>query len=230
MITAYPFAGREEYCLAITKGRTNTVMLVAPLFEEANRTRRTLVQVMRCLDQRGVDTILPDLPSRNESTAPAATMDFAHWQAALNGCAAHFGAIAHVAALRGGCLLDHVSGAQNVWRLAPLKGAQIIRNLLRTRIASDREDGRDIKSADLMAMAKADGAMLAGNWLSANMVTQLDAAVPANDLAIREVHAGPVADFDDSCITASPLWLRAEPDYDAAMAQAIAADIARWIG
>src|SRR3546814_4854209 len=47
-----------------------TVLFVPPLFEEANRTRRTLVLAMRALAAQGFAALLPDLPGQNESLVP----------------------------------------------------------------------------------------------------------------------------------------------------------------
>src|SRR3546814_11084271 len=44
-----------------------TILIVPPLFEEANRTRRTLVLAMRALAAEGFAALLPDLPGQNES-------------------------------------------------------------------------------------------------------------------------------------------------------------------
>src|SRR3546814_16734741 len=47
-----------------------TIVIVPPLFEEANRTRRTLVLAMRALAADGFAAVLPDLPGPNESLRP----------------------------------------------------------------------------------------------------------------------------------------------------------------
>src|SRR3546814_7955467 len=47
-----------------------TVLFVPPLFEEANRTRRTLVLAMRALAAQGFAALLPDLPGPNASLVP----------------------------------------------------------------------------------------------------------------------------------------------------------------
>ena len=52
-----------------------TVVNVPPLFEEANRTRRTLVLAMRALAADGFAAVLPDLPGQNESLVPLADVD-----------------------------------------------------------------------------------------------------------------------------------------------------------
>ena len=48
------------------------VLLIPPLFEEANRMRRTLVLAMRALsaDMGIVPSLLPDLPGQNDSLEP----------------------------------------------------------------------------------------------------------------------------------------------------------------
>src|SRR3546814_309386 len=60
-----------------------TVLIVPPLFEEANRTRRTLVLAMRALAAEGLSALLPDLPGQNESPIPLVEADLTRWRVAL---------------------------------------------------------------------------------------------------------------------------------------------------
>lgn len=228
MIGSYRFRGGEEYCLAFDRKRTGRVMLIAPLFDEANRTRRLLVATMRHLDAIGVDSFLPDLPGQNESRIAQQDADPALWREALAACAAEHG-ISHVASLRGGALVDHFQGAERVWRLAPAKGAQLLRTMIRTRIASDKESGISASSSDLMDEARAQGIELAGNMLSPAMIAGLEQSVPEERLPVHLARLEGDSQSADSHIPGSPLWLRAEPGEDPAMAEAMARDIAGWL-
>ncbi|HWW56638.1 MAG TPA: hypothetical protein VN047_07070, partial [Sphingopyxis sp.] len=67
-----------------------------------------------------------------------------------------------------------------------------------------------------------EAVLLAGNALSPAMVAQLGAAEAQPVEPVRSISLG--ADG----IAGTPLWLRAEPGEDAAMAYAIAVDIAAW--
>jgi hypothetical protein len=97
------------------------------------------------------------------------------WRNAVAAAAAAFG-VTHVAALRGGALVDHGIPDLPHWRLAPAKGGGLLKTMIRTRIAGDREAGRTISAADLMTAAQTAPIELAGNWLGTEMVTQLDEA------------------------------------------------------
>src|SRR5690606_36763400 len=128
------------------------------------------------------------------------------------------------ASLRGGALIDHRMQAAAWWRLAPVGGASLLRTLMRARVAADREAGLTTSLASLQSDAQATPLLLAGNLLSPAMIAQMvsDEAQPVAPL--RALTLGSGAD----AIAGTPLWLRAEPGEDTAMAAAIAADIAAW--
>ena len=75
----------SEYFLRIAPAGSPraTILIVPPLFEEANRTRRTLVLTMRALAAQGFAAILPDLPGQNESLLPLVDVDLNRWQDAV---------------------------------------------------------------------------------------------------------------------------------------------------
>ena len=199
-----------------------TILIVPPLFEEANRTRRTLVLAMRALAADGFAAMLPDLPGQNESLVPLERVDLARWQDALAGVAAGIDGPTLVASVRGGVLIDHQVKAAAWWRLAPVGGASLLRTLMRARVSADRESGVTSSLESLQEQAKAAPLLLAGNRLSPAMVAQLSASEAQAVEPLRNVGLG--ADG----IAGTPLWLRAEPGEDAAMAAAIATDISAW--
>jgi hypothetical protein len=199
-----------------------TILIVPPLFEEANRTRRTLVLAMRALAAEGFAAVLPDLPGQNESLVPLDQVDLARWQDALAGVAAGIDGPMMIASVRGGTLIDHGAKAAAWWRLAPVGGASLLRTLLRARVSADREAGITCSLEELQAEAKTAPLLLAGNRLSPAMVAQLGTSEAQAVEPLRRVGLG--ADG----IAGTPLWLRAEPGEDAAMAKAIAADISAW--
>src|SRR3990167_9752669 len=84
-----------------------TIMFVPPLFEEANRSRRTLVLAMRALAADGFASVLPDLPGQNESLVPLVEVDLERWQDALAAVAAGIDSPVMIASVRGGGLIDH---------------------------------------------------------------------------------------------------------------------------
>jgi len=199
-----------------------TVLIVPPLFEEANRMRRTLVLAMRALAAEGFATLLPDLPGQNESLVSLVEVDLDRWQDELAEHAARIEGPVIVASVRGGALIDHRVQAAARWRLAPVGGASLLRTLLRARVSADREAGITSSLEALQDDAKTAPLLLAGNHLSPAMIAQLATSEPQAVESLRSVALG--ADG----ITGTPLWLRAEPGEDAAMAGAIAADIAAW--
>jgi len=199
-----------------------TLLIVPPLFEEANRTRRTLVLAMRALAAQGFAAVMPDLPGQNESLVPLEHVDLAAWQMALAEVAATSAGPLFVASMRGGCLIDHGIEAAGWWRLAPVGGASLLRTLLRARVSADREAGVTSSLESLTETAQREPLLLAGNRLSPAMIAQLGAAEVQPVEPLRSVALG--ADG----IAGTPLWLRAEPGEDAAMARAIADDIAAW--
>ncbi len=199
-----------------------TVLIVPPLFEEANRTRRTLVLAMRALAADGFAAMLPDLPGQNESLAPLVDVDLVRWQDALAEIAAGIEGQVMVASVRGGALIDHKAKAAAWWRLAPVGGASLLRTLMRARVSADREAGVASSLEALQGEAKTAPLLLAGNRLSPFMIAQLGASEAQAVEPLRSVGLG--ADG----VAGTPLWLRAEPGEDAAMAEAIAADISAW--
>ncbi|MGQ3101261.1 MAG: hypothetical protein ACT6Q5_13600 [Sphingopyxis solisilvae] len=201
-----------------------TILFVPPLFDEANRSRRTLVLAMRALAAQGFTALLPDLPGQNESLIPLEQVDLASWQGALADVAAPVDGPLIIAALRGGALIDHHAKAAARWRLAPVGGASLLRTLMRARVAADREAGLTSSLDSLQAKAATAPLLLAGNRLSPAMIAQLGSAECQPVAPLRTVTLGSGAD----AIAGTPLWLRAEPGEDAAMAAAIAADITAW--
>lgn len=216
----------HEHCLRFpgTPGAP-TILILPPLFDEANRLRRTLVLTMRALSARGVASLLPDLPGQNDSLVPTEAVTLADWRTALADVAAAEPGPLLVASWRGGALIDDAaSRATGWWRMAPVAGASLVKTMIRTRIAGEKEAGRTVSAEDLRASAIDGPVELAGNFLNAAMLMQLDAATPAEVTPLRSVAVG----SGEGKLPGSALWLRAEPGEDAAMAAAMAADLHNW--
>ncbi len=216
-----------ELCLRTgPEGSGTRVLFVPPLFEESNRMRRTIVLAMRALADAGIAALLPDLPGQNESQIATVHADLLQWRAALAQAVGAEPGPVMIASIRGGSLIDDGAAAAAAWwRLAPVAGASLLRAMLRTRVAGDRELGLSSSSDGLLADAAHAPLLLAGNALSPAMVAQLQAAEPAALSRLRTVVLGDGAD----AIAGAPLWLRAEPGEDPAMAQAVARDIMQWM-
>lgn len=220
---SYTHGGRDEACLAFGDAEAERVILIIPpLFDEMNRVRAMLVTTMRDLATRGVMTLLPDLPGCNESLAPIEKQTVAGWQHAMQAAAVQLDAT-HIASIRGGTLVDTISALPH-WRLAPAKGASLLKTMLRTRIAADKEAGRTSSIHGLMAEVQAGPIELAGYRLCAAMLAELDDAIPDVSLDTHEVALGEARDQ----IWGKPIWLRAEPQEDPDMSAALAAELDRW--
>lgn len=208
-------AAANELAVMFDRNRSHRVLIVPALFDEASRLRRLSVETMRRLDGAGIDCFLPDLPGCNESERDLAAVEPEDWRMAIAAAARHFRA-SHVLAVRGGGLL--VPAGLSGWHYAPVKGASLIKTLLRARIVASREAGVDESAAALMQRGREGGLELAGYSLSAEMLHQLDAALPPQreDMAV----------IDQEMIGGSALWLRAEPGEDPAQADALAAVVA----
>ncbi|MFM6853531.1 MAG: hypothetical protein ACKOUM_05560, partial [Sphingopyxis sp.] len=84
--------------------------------------------------------------------------------------------------------------------------------------------GRTTTAQMLREQAQSAPVELAGYHLCAAMIDALDGARPVDVAPLRTVSIGAGA----GQVPGTALWLRAEPGEDAAMAQAMAADIAEW--
>lgn len=204
----------EEYAVEFDSNRAWRLLIVPALFDEANRMRRLMLDVMRRLDRAGIDCFLPDLPGCNESLQALEAQTPESWRAAMATAAAHFRA-SHVLSIRGGAL---VAPDLPGWRYAPATGASLLRQMFRTRIVASREAGRNETQATLLAEGLARGIELSGHRLSAKFILQFQSLVGAISLQM--------SDIGQDIIGGGGLWLRAEPDEDRAQADALAAIIA----
>jgi pimeloyl-ACP methyl ester carboxylesterase len=181
------------------------ILFVPPLFEEMNRTRAFLAAVMRRLAERGLGTILPDLPGTGESVRELACASWQSWREAVAGLAE--GAIATVA-VRGGCLLDDAA-ARPAWRLAPTEGASLVRDLERSGMVS--------------------GGGAAGYSPSPDLLEALRNARPAAAAALRTVRLASDRGDADLKVEGPPLWRRSEPQTSNELSSLIASDIIQWV-
>lgn len=221
MIATWPCPGPdgmvEEAALAIDRDRVHRLLIVPPLFDEMNRLRRFCVTTMRDLDRHGIDTILPDLPGCNESGQRFEAQSLHGWRSAMAIAGRHFGA-SHVLALRGGALV--FDNSLPGWVIEPVMGANLLRQMLRTRILASREAGIHEDSAELLETGRSEGLDLAGYRLGPALVAGLETARPLDE-GQREIR--------QSELGGSALWLRSEPGEDPAQSARLAAIIAAEI-
>lgn len=209
---------QEEMLVAFDRDRATRVLVLPGWFDEANKLRRFTIEVMRRLDAVGIDSLLPDLGGCNESLSPLSEQTLEGWRAQAQSAAESLGAT-HVLAIRAGALIAP-QGLPG-WHYAAQSGPKLLRAMLRARTIAAREAGRFESAEGLMAQGKAEGLLLSGWHLGAGLITALENAEPA-------LGAGQsvIAQTD---LGGPGLWLRAEPDEDAAQADTLAAIITRSI-
>ena len=208
-------AAASEYALIFDQSRGHRILIAPALFDEGHKLRRFTVEVMRRLDGAGIDCFLPDLPGLNESEQDLALIEPEDWRMALEAAARQFEAT-HVLALRGGGLVlpDKLGG----WHYAPVKGASLLKTMLRARILAARETGREESLDILMEQGLALGIELAGYSLSGEMLRQMGELTPGKQPGITAI--------EHELLGGGALWLRAEPAEDSAQADALAAIVA----
>ena len=208
----------DEYALIIERAPQTRVLIVPALFDEANRMRRFTAEVMRRLDNAGIDSVLPDLPGTNESLQSLDIQTGAGWRAAMEAAAVHFQAT-HVLGIRGGCLYAPVNLPG--WHYAPVKGAMLLRQMMRARILAAREAGREETQEQLTALAVREGLDLSGHRLGPALFSDLQVAEAAPSETVTRIA--------QDAIGGSGLWLRAEPGEAPEQADALAGIIANGV-
>ncbi len=186
------------------------ILFVPPLFEEMNRTRALIASAMRRLAARGFAGWLPDLGGTGESATALGDLSWDDWRhdvSAASGLVAEHSAAPLVVALRGGCLIDDAASAIGWWRLAPVEGASLTRDMARAGLA---------------------GVEWAGYAPSAALRERLAEARPAPPAPLRTVQLASGAGTADARITGPALWRRSEPGNSQELAEGMAADIAAW--
>lgn len=208
----------EELMVGFDEDRAARVLVLPAWFDEANKLRRFTIEVMRRLDRAEIDAFLPDLPGCNESIAPLAEQTLEGWRAAVR-AAAETLKVTHVLAIRAGALLtpERLPG----WHYAAQSGPKLLRGAIRARTIAAREAGLSETSEQLLATGRSDGLTLGGWSVGAKMLCALETAEPSLSPCQSEI--------TQAMLGGPGLWLRAEPDEDAAQADALAALIAASI-
>ena len=191
-----PLHGQDMWLTIVGADGAPTLLVLPPLFEELNRTRALLLQTMRALAGLGWRCVLPDLPGTGESETALEAVEWRHWRDAAT--TASQGAAAALS-VRGGALLDDVM--ERRWRLSPVAGAALVRDLERTALTG-----------------------ASGYAPSAALLDALRAAEPSGEAPTARLASDPAP--ADVRFEAAPLWRRSEP----AGSPALAAALAAWIG
>ncbi len=194
------------------------VMVALPLFEEANRVRALAVSVCRALADRGVASVLPDLPGQGESLVPLQDCTLSDMQDGFHTVCEVMrttGRLPFCVSIRSGALL--APPAMPHWCLAPQDTTDLLRHLRRIQ-----------QAGNLHRVPETTGP-IAGNPISAAFLGELAAPETAPAPVTRTLRLNGDPAEADRHVAGNPLWRRAEPDNDAALAQVLAADIAAWI-
>lgn len=201
MIGRYDWAGGSEAMVRFGPPEGPVVVAALPLFEEANRTRTFMVTILRALADRGIASVLPDVPGQGESMVPTEQATLAAMRDALAAVPGRYSF-----AIRSGALLD-TAARKGRWHLSPQQGPELLRELARMRVAGGSDD-------------------FGGNCLSPALLAELEQAETGPAFVARlETEARPA----DAKLAGSPLWRRAEPDNDIGLADRIAGQLAAWI-
>jgi hypothetical protein len=206
---SYRWRGGEEQWMRMGVAHRHQILIIEPLFEEKNRTRRLIATVMRGLDACGIGSVLPDLPGTGESLIEIADVSLADWHEAAKGAAKAVLPIMTVV-FRGGALIN--TNVKNLWRFAPESGARIVRDLKRAQLTSSTA-----------------GPLFAGHALSPAFLSDLETAPVVTAEHMRTVRLESDAAQGDAKLPGTPLWRRAEPGEDAALAAAIVTDLQNWV-
>ena len=192
------------------------VLILQPLFEEANRMRRTLALLARALDRQGIGVAMPDFPGMGEHHIGANRVGISDIETASNllcDALTSQGRPVLVAGFRAACLFDLLPGASANWRFAPEPGDRLVRTLLRTEMPEESTEAHAFINGQLISRAFLDD------------MTRLPLPNPARLRTLRLATDRAEADHH---VEASPLWRHAEPGEDPALAEQLAGDILNW--
>ena len=151
------------------------VLLLPPLLEELNKSRRQLNQLALALQAAGRGVLLVDWSGTGDSGAELADVTWSHWQAEVAQARAFLAERYRqppiLCALRGGALLLPEHPDCDWWLCAPvLDGQQQLTQWLRLKLMAARMAGDNLTSDQLMAQIAAGGVEIAGYWLTSALV------------------------------------------------------------
>jgi alpha-beta hydrolase superfamily lysophospholipase len=204
-------ADRELWLMRIGRPGAPALLFVPPLFEEMNRTRALIAATMRAAARMGHCCWLLDLSGTGESERDLGDVAWDDWRHDVTAAATHVSEKNKkplIASLRGGALLDDAAEARGWWRFAPLDGAAMVRDMVRSGLAG--------------------GIEWAGYEPSETLKAELEAAIPAKATPLRTVRLASDRAEAEAKVEGPALWRRSEPGNSLALAEALAADLVKW--
>lgn len=163
------------------------VLLLPPLLEELNKSRRQLNELARALRAAGHGVLLVDWFGTGDSAGELRDASWSQWQADVAAARAwlaeRYSALPIFCALRGGALLlpEH---ADCSWLLCVpiVDGQQQLSQWLRLKLMAARMAGEALSSDQLQAQIAAGGVEIAGYFLPPALVDPMR-AIRLNELA-----------------------------------------------
>lgn len=207
----YKVGSREEWLMRIGRAHAPPILFIPPLFEEMNRTRALMVAVMRSVARKGHCCWLPDLSGTGESERDLAEVTWEDWRHDVTAASLHVTEKTKkplVASVRGGALIDDCAEGRGWWRFAPVDGPAVSRDMIRSGLAG--------------------GVEWAGYAPCAALKAALEVAEPAKVAPLRTVRLATDRADADAKLEGPALWRRSEPGLSAELAEAMAADLAKW--
>lgn len=222
----YRWHGGDEWLAEIGNG--SPILIAPPLFEELNRCRAFIVAIMRDLAQAGFQAVLPDLPGTGESPRDLADIGWSDWSGALGMLSFDLKVRSQTPLLisfRGGCLIEDQTEVAARWRLAPLPGSALTRDLVRARQAILPSK---VRAESVVAEARSTACEFAGYVPPPHLFADLHDAQPAEVEQARTVRLSSDPAPADLKVDGRPLWRQAEPGTDPDLSASLAADIVAW--
>lgn len=192
------------------------VLILQPLFEEANRMRRTLALMARALDRNAVGVVMPDLPGMGEHAVGADQVGISDVDTALKAlidALATNGRPVLVAGFRAACLFDPLARSAATWHFAPEPGDRLVRTLMRTEMPEESSETH---------------VFINGQMVSRTLLDDLSRITLPAPQRLRTLRLSTDRAEADRHVEASPLWRHAEPGEDPVLAALLAEDIRTW--
>lgn len=213
------------------------VVMLPALFEEHNRTRSLAVAICRMLAALGVASALPDLPGQGESLVGTEEITLTKLRSGLAAAVEHLYHQKHrtySASIRSGAIIDAGSPMHGHWYFSPMSGQQQIADFAKILAAAGRSSEAHLLRNSYQIDDTISSFEIAGNLISVALLHDLarDAGkysmntpgIPTRMLRLESDRAEA-----HRHVPGTPLWRRAEPGNDPALAALLAKDIADWI-